>query len=66
MTNYRKQLTAKTAWARITDENRRMKQGLETIAELAGSPEQSHPEITLRRIRQTANAALGRGERKAA
>jgi hypothetical protein len=66
MTNLRKQLTAKTAWARMTDENRRLRTTLQMIADLAGRAERPTTAAVLRKIRELAEAALHESERKAA
>jgi hypothetical protein len=68
MANYRKQLTAKTAWARVTEENRRLRAHLEAISELAAGAKVTNGEAkaALRRIRELTDAVLSRAERKAA
>ena len=65
MTNYRKQLTAKTAWAQLTEENRRLREALEQILKCAAEGSVS-PRAALSRVRQLASAALSAKERQAA
>jgi hypothetical protein len=66
VTNYRKQLTAKAAWARMVSENRSLREKLGAIAELAsGVNGNMRAEARLRKIREIAGTALAAEKRAA-
>lgn len=58
MTNLRKQMSAKAAWARLAESNRRLRETLERIAASADPRTSEDAVRRLRELRQEARAAL--------